>query len=56
MLVRSRSALVGAYAIVARAVLIASTLLIISVIIRAIFMVSKVHFGTIVLLFFVYCN
>ncbi len=56
MLVGSRSALVGAHAVAARAVLIASTLLIISIIIRAIFIVSKVRFGTMVLLFFIYCD
>ncbi len=54
MLVGSRSAPISAHAVAARAILIASTLSIISVIVRAIFIVSKVRFSTIVLLFFVY--
>ena len=48
-----RSALVGAHAVTARAILTAFTLTIISAAIRAVFIVNEVYFGTIVLLVFV---
>ena len=48
-----RCALVGVHAVTAGAILTASASTVVSVVVRAVFSVGEVRFGTVVLLFFV---
>jgi len=56
MLIRLKSALVSAYAIAARTILMAFVLTVIFAIIRVVFLVNEVRFNILVLLFFIYYN